>query len=140
LQVDPSLVQGAHEDIHYYLWREHRLPANVIAEDAKLKDPLERERLARVYGQGLNAEAGSVLPLRRIAMDGVKRWQSGRWFMRGDHIFLVPGDSSIGFRLPLQSLPWVSDGRRPLEVERDPFAPLGTLPSHPRHAGQPVQH
>ncbi|APT55927.1 IMP dehydrogenase [Roseomonas gilardii] len=140
LQVDPSLVQDAYEDIHYYLWREHRLPANVIVEDAKLQDPLERDRLARVYGQGLNAEAGSVLPLRRIAMDGVKRWQSGRWFMRGDHIFLVPGDSSIGFRLPLQSLPWVSDGKRPLEVERDPFAPLGALPPHSRHAGQPVQH
>ncbi|UFN49440.1 transglutaminase family protein [Roseomonas sp. OT10] len=140
LQVDPSLVQGAYEDIHYYLWREHRLPANVIVEDAKLKDPLERDRLARVYGQGLNAEVGSVLPIRRIWMDGVKRWQSGRWFMRGDHIFLVPGDSAIGFRLPLQSLPWVSDGKRPLEVERDPFAPLGALPPHPRHGAQPVRH
>ena len=35
----PSLIIPAYEDIHYYLWREHRLPANVLAEDAKLKRP-----------------------------------------------------------------------------------------------------
>ncbi len=57
LQVDPGLVLPAYEDIHYYLWREHRLPANVLAEDARLNDPLERARLARVFGQGL-ANAG----------------------------------------------------------------------------------
>ena len=27
LQVDPALVIPAYEDIHYYLWKEHRLPA-----------------------------------------------------------------------------------------------------------------
>ena len=56
LQVDPGLVIPAYEDIHYYLWKEHRLPANVLAEDAKLRDPLERARLARVFGQGLASE------------------------------------------------------------------------------------
>ena len=61
-----GLVIPAYEDIHYYLWREHRLPANVVAEDAKLRDPLERARLARVFGQGLAAPVGSVLPLRRV--------------------------------------------------------------------------
>ena len=30
LQVDPGLVIPAHEDVHYYLWKEHRLPANVV--------------------------------------------------------------------------------------------------------------
>ena len=59
LQVDPGLVIPAHEDIHYYLWREHRLPANVLAEDAKLRDPLERARLARVFGQGLAARSAA---------------------------------------------------------------------------------
>src|SRR5206468_1328935 len=32
LQIDPGLVIPAHEDTHYYLWRENRLPANVLAE------------------------------------------------------------------------------------------------------------
>jgi uncharacterized protein (DUF2126 family) len=132
LQVDPALVQGAHEDIHYYLWKEQRLPANVVAEDSRLADPLERARLARVFGQGLSAEVGSVLPLRRVMQDGVRRWQSGRWFFRGEHLFLIPGDSPIGFRLPLASLPWMSpeDARRVMESEADPFAWRDDLPPH----------
>jgi uncharacterized protein (DUF2126 family) len=134
LQVDPDLVNPAYEDIHYFLWREKRLPANVIAEDAKLKDPLERARLAKVFGQGLTAQVGSVLPIRRVIEDGARRWQSGRWFFRGDHMFLVPGDSPVGFRLPLESLPWMSeeDAARVFETDADPFAPVGSLP--PRQA------
>ncbi|CAP54119.1 transglutaminase family protein [Gluconacetobacter diazotrophicus] len=131
LQVDPDLVSPAYEDIHYYLWREHRLPANVVVEDAKLRDPLERERLARVYGHGLNVPVGSVLPLRVVVRDGVRRWQSGRWFFRGDLMFLVPGDAPLGFRLPLQSLLWASDASIDHDVERDPFAPVAPLPPHP---------
>ncbi|HYZ62654.1 MAG TPA: transglutaminase family protein [Acetobacteraceae bacterium] len=137
LQVDPDLVQSAFEDIHYFLWREHRLPANVVAEDAKLQDPLERERLARVFGRGLAAPVGSVLPLRRVIQDGTRRWQSGRWFLRGDTLFLVPGDSSIGFRLPLQSLPWADPDKIETPVEPDPFAPRPALP--PRQAFERVR-
>ncbi len=132
LQVDPDLVQGAHEDIHYYLWKEQRLPANVVVEDSKLADELERKRLARIYGQGLSSEVGSVLPIRRVIQDGVRRWQSGRWFFRGDHMFLIPGDNPLGFRLPLSSLPWMSpeDAVREQEFEADPFAWRDDLPPH----------
>src|SRR5271165_3450071 len=130
LQVPPDLVSDAYEDIHYYLWREHRLPANVVTEDAKLKDPLERDRLARVFGQGLASSVGSVLPLRRVAQNGTRRWQSGRWFFRGDHLFLVPGDSPIGFRLPLESLPWANPDHIDADFEPDPFAAHPALPPH----------
>lgn len=134
LQVDPALVSPAHEDIHYYLWREKRLPANVVVEDARLRDPLERARLAKVFGQGLASPVGSVLPLRRVIQDGNRRWQSGRWFFRDDHLFLIPGDSPIGLRLPLDSLPWMSaeDAARHFDAEPDPFAPRDPLP--PRQA------
>jgi uncharacterized protein (DUF2126 family)/transglutaminase-like putative cysteine protease len=132
LQVDPGLVQGAHEDIHYYLWKEQRLPANVVVEDAKLADELERDRLARIFGQGLAAEVGSVLPIHRVMQDGVRRWQSGRWFFRGEHMFLIPGDSPIGLRLPLSSLPWMSpeDALRTQDFEADPFAWRDDLPPY----------
>jgi uncharacterized protein (DUF2126 family) len=132
LQLDPALVQGAHEDIHYYLWKEKRLPANVVAEDSRLVDALERERLARVFGHGLSSEVGAVLPLRRVLQDGARRWQSGRWFLRGEHLFLVPGDSPVGLRLPLASLPWMSaeDALRVAEHEADPFAWRDDLPPH----------
>ncbi len=132
LQVDPSLVNPAYEDVHYYLWREHRLPENVLAEDAKLGDPMERARLARVFGHGLGSPVGSVLPLRRAIRDGVRVWQSGKWFFRGGALFLLPGDSPIGYRLPLDSLPWEDPDRIEHETEPDPFAPRTPLP--PRQA------
>ncbi|MFX4439406.1 transglutaminase family protein, partial [Acinetobacter baumannii] len=43
----------AYEDWYYDLWRERRLPVNVTPEDARLADPLERERLRKVFEQGL---------------------------------------------------------------------------------------
>ncbi len=123
LGVGADGVVQAHEDIHYHLWRENRLPANVLAEDNHLRDPLARARLARVFGQGLNRAVGSVLPLRRE--DG--RWVTGRWLLRSDFLFLVPGDSSIGFRLPLESLPWADEGAIEQWVEPDLFAPRAPL-------------
>ncbi|MCI0752740.1 transglutaminase family protein [Teichococcus vastitatis] len=130
LGLAPHFVQPAHEDIHYYLWKENRLPANVVAEGAKLRDPLERARLARVFGQGLGSSVGSVLPLRRSA-DGAC-WETGWWLFReGNPIFLIPGDSPIGFRLPLESLPWADPAAIPAQFERDPFAPHPSLPPAP---------
>ncbi len=128
LHLDPELILPAYEDVHYYLWRERRLPANVVAEDTKLADPLERARLARVFAGPLGAPVGSVLPLRRVPEGGVRRWQSGRWFFRAGAMFLIPGDSPIGLRLPLDSLPWADPDRIEAELPRDPFAPRPTLP------------
>jgi uncharacterized protein (DUF2126 family)/transglutaminase-like putative cysteine protease len=130
LQIDPALAIPAHEDVHYYLWKEHRLPVNVVAEDSKLRDPLERARMAQLFGQGLAAPVGSVLPLRRVVADGARRWQSAKWFFRDDIMFLAPGDSPIGLRLPLDSLPWGGDPEAiEPEFEPDPFAAREKLPS-----------
>ncbi|WP_438883317.1 transglutaminase family protein, partial [Bacillus cereus group sp. Bce013] len=83
----------------YYLWRERRLPVNVDPFDARLEDPLERERVRRVFEQGLDSVIGHVLPLARTP-DG-NGWQSGPWFLRAERCYLVPGDSPLGYRLPL---------------------------------------
>jgi uncharacterized protein (DUF2126 family)/transglutaminase-like putative cysteine protease len=122
LGVEPQLRIPAQEDIHYYLWREGRLPANVLAEDARLKDAMERARLRRVFGQGLATEVGSVLPLRRVGTGAGRLWESGTWAFRDGALFLLPGDSPMGFRLPLDSLPWASEKAIEVEPERDPFA------------------
>ncbi len=131
LQVPPDFAQDAHEDIHYYLWREKRLPANVVAERSRLADELERARLARLFAGDLADPVGSVLPLRRVVMDGQRRWQSSRWFFRDGVLFLIPGDSPMGLRLPLASLPWLDPDVLAMEADReaDPFAPEAPLPS-----------
>ncbi len=128
LQVDPGLVMPAYEDVHYYLWREKKLPANVLAEDAKLRDPLERARLARIFSGGLASPVGSVLPLRRVLDGGNRRWQSGKWFFRDGALCLIPGDSPIGLRLPLESLPWADADSIEQPYERDPFDRRDALP------------
>jgi uncharacterized protein (DUF2126 family) len=118
----------AFEDWFYYLWRERKLPANVTPEDARLADPLERERLRRVFERGLGEVVGQILPLaRNAAGDG---WESGGWFLRDEHCRLIPGDSPLGYRLPLDSQPWVSEADYPYVNPADPSQPFPPL----RHA------
>ena len=101
LGFDPKYIFPAYEDAFYYLWRERRLPVNVDPFESQLKDPLERERLAKVFEQGLDRVIGHVLPVART--DDDRRWQTGPWFLRSERCYLIPGDSPIGYRLPLDS-------------------------------------
>ncbi len=129
LQVDPDCILPGYEDVHYYLWKENRLPANVVAEDNKLADKLERERMVRVFAQGLASPVGSVLPLRRVLDNGQRRWQTGKWFVRGDTLFLIPGDSPMGVRLPLESLTWADPENIDQVFDPDPMEEKEKLPS-----------
>ena len=58
LQLDPGYLFGAFEDTWYYLWRERRLPSNVDGRRSQDEGPMERERLARVFEQGLETAVG----------------------------------------------------------------------------------
>jgi uncharacterized protein (DUF2126 family) len=126
LGLDPKYVFSAYEDTWYYLWRERRLPANVDPLDAKLDDPLERARLRKIFGQGLDKVVGHALPVKRDAASG--RWQSGSWFLRADQCYLIPGDSAMGYRLPLDSLPWASKTDYPWMHPPDPMQRTRPLP------------
>ncbi|HEY8964795.1 MAG TPA: transglutaminase family protein [Candidatus Methylacidiphilales bacterium] len=127
LQVDPRRILPAYEDAWYYLWKERRLPTNVDPLQSELADELERVRLARIFEQGLDKVVGHVLPIRRNG-DG---WLSGAWFLRPETLFLAPGDSPVGFRLPIDSLPWAAKTEYPWIYEPDPTAARPELPKRP---------
>ena len=122
LGVNPDFVSHAYEDVLYYTWKERRLPTNVDIHDSKLEDKQERERIARVFEQGITAPVGCVLPLRKLWWLADPMWESGSWVVRSDEMFLTPGDSAMGFRLPLQSLMWYSGIKQELfGYARDPM-------------------
>jgi uncharacterized protein (DUF2126 family) len=131
LRVDTKHVFPAHEDVWYYLWRERKLPSNVDPFDARLSDPLERERVRKVFDQGLDKIVGHVLPLAR-ATSGRERWQTGSWFLRDERCYLIPGDSALGYRLPLDSQPWVAAGDFPWVHPPDQSQPFAPLPAYRR--------
>jgi uncharacterized protein (DUF2126 family) len=103
------LVPG-YEDVYYYLWKERTLPVNVDPLRYDLKDDEERRRLARLLERGLNEVAGYALPLRWDHAG--EEWASGPWVLRREHLYLIPGDSPMGYRLPLSALPQVGETDR----------------------------
>ena len=142
LGLSTQYITPGYEDTWYYLWRERRLPVNVDPFDAKLDDELERARLRRVFTQGLEATVGYVLPLQAAVHGGALTnngksayhrvsgtvWSTGPWFFRDERMYLVPGDSPMGYRLPLDSLPWVSAADYPYHIEQDPHTARDPLP------------
>ena len=132
LGVTNQFIESAYEDTWYYLWRERRLPVNVDPFDSKLDDEMERARLRRVFEQQLDAVVGYVLPVKAGAVTGKVGtvWSTGAWFLRDERMYLMPGDSPMGLRLPLNSLPWVSEADFPYLIEQDPSTPRDALPAH----------
>ncbi len=131
LGLAPNYAQPAFEDTWYYLWRERRLPVNVDPFDARLDDEMERARLRRVFGAGLDSTVGYVLPLAREWRVGTEGpdWVTSAWHLRDERLYLLPGDSPMGYRLPLDAQPWAEEGDRRWALVPDPFAPLAPLPS-----------
>ena len=131
LGLGPDYVMPAFEDPVFWLQKEAALPANVHPTDSKLADPEERARIARVFDSGLHKPRGFVLPVQRWNVEvnaGPGGWRSERWKIRRLHLFLLPGDSPLGLRLPIASLEHVPPEDYPYIVEQDPMAPRAELP------------
>jgi uncharacterized protein (DUF2126 family)/transglutaminase-like putative cysteine protease len=119
----------AYEDLGHFLLAERKLPINVTVEDSKLDDPAERDRISRVFDRGLGSVASYVLPIQAWqTADRGRRWVTERWALRRERLFLVPGDSPAGFRLPLQSFPVLASIDHPHIIPRDPMSPSRPLP------------
>jgi uncharacterized protein (DUF2126 family) len=125
LGVNPRHVMPGYEDTLHQLWRESGVPINLDPLKADLRDPMERQLLAAALSRGLDHPVGYVLPLRWD--HNAKTWQSSPWTFRRDHLFLLPGTSPMGLRLPLDSLPWVAEEERETTHERSLFEPLPAL-------------
>ncbi|MCF8209279.1 MAG: transglutaminase family protein, partial [Rhodoferax sp.] len=138
LGLTDQYILPAYEDAWYYLWRERRLPVNVDPFNSRLEDEMERARLRRVFEQKLDTAVGYVLPIKATehASTYAPKWTTGPWFLRDERMYLMPGDSPMGLRLPLDSLPWVSQADFPYLIETDPSVAQSALPSHDTLSGR----
>jgi uncharacterized protein (DUF2126 family)/transglutaminase-like putative cysteine protease len=116
LAVGEDNIRPAYEDTFYMLWTEGQLPIN-----------FERDKVKYLLQAAADKPAGYTLPLKWDYDTG--RWISCRWLLKRERLFLVPGNSPIGLRLPLDSLPVVARGSEPQKVERSLFEELPPLPS-----------
>ena len=130
LGLKGKYILPGYEDPLHYLLREGLLPNNLDPLKVDLKDELERKRLRKVLSEDLGEPVGYVLPLHWSHK--IDTWSSSNWEFRRGEMFLVPGDSAMGLRLPLDSLPWVAYEDRDHEHERSLFEtvePLGDIDS-----------
>ncbi|TVQ28854.1 MAG: transglutaminase family protein, partial [Geminicoccaceae bacterium] len=135
LEVEPEAAQPAYEDPGHFLLQEHQLPPGVTPGDNQLDDAEARRRLAQVFDRGLAQPTGMVLPLQpwQARADGRRRfrWRTERWRTRRGALLLIPGDSPVGYRLPLGSLAIGPGAEQEPVIPLDPFAAHGALPARP---------
>jgi uncharacterized protein (DUF2126 family) len=139
LGIGRDHIIPAYEDPVRHMLREGEWPDNIDPANPKLDDPEERARIMREFNQRLTVPAGFVLPVQpQQAPATPNRWYSELWPLRRGHLFLIPGDSPVGLRLPLESLPYLAPTEQPVVIPADPFMPRGDLP-HPDILFQRVQ-
>lgn len=129
LKLPDRFALPAYEDAVYYLWQEGNLPLDFDPLRKDLKLDLERKRLLENLQRGLDQPVGYVLPLN---WDWYKHtWHSCTWTFRRGHLHLVPGDSAMGMRLPLEVIHWLPPDRREFHQPRSLFEAAPALPYYP---------
>lgn len=128
LGVTGDTIAAAYEDPGEWVLKEANLPDNVDPANSELADPEARARMARVFERGLNNPTGYVLPIQRWNAVASSPWLTEKWKTRRGKLFLAPGDSPAGYRLPLSSLKHLGPTDFPHVVPLDPGAPRGDLP------------
>ena len=111
--VNTRWIMPAYEDSFHDSWKVRRQPVNKQPEKSTASEP---------------TVVGHALPIQRNTDKQFPGWISGPWFLPSERLLLFPGDSPMGLRLPLDSLPWVSAEDYPYIVELDPAAERAPLP------------
>ena len=128
LGLTAAHAQPAYEDPAHWLMEEAGLPENADVADSRLDDPLARAAIAGVFARGLSQPKGFILPLMRADQIKGAGWASEIWTTRRERLFLVPGDSPMGFRLPMGALPKLKPEDYPDIIEADPLEHKAPLP------------
>ncbi|TPW30557.1 transglutaminase family protein [Martelella alba] len=139
LDIAPEMVAPAFEDPAEWIMREGALPENVDPSNSRLKNAEDRARIARVFERGLTRPTGYVLPVQawQGRASGLT-WVSEKWTTRRGRIFLIPGDSPVGFRLPLDSLAYIPAAQYPFINPLDPSVKRDPLPDFRHDEGRPL--
>ena len=135
LDLPAACVIPAFEDVMQQVLLEQKLPNNIDPLKANVKDSEERRRLSKILEQGLGAVAGYVIPVKaspaptnkKLSASHIISWLTSKWPLRREHLYLIAGDSPLGLRLPLASLPWVLPADVEPSFDIDPFAPVTEL-------------
>ncbi len=129
LHISPDCIVPAYEDPLHCMAEEGQLPPHVEVTDADIDDPEKRARLTRIFSQPLSAPRGFVLPIQHWQSDARGRhWLSEVWQFRRGKLFLIPGDSSIGLRLPLEAVGLPAGSSIEPLIADDPTRPRPPLP------------
>jgi len=131
LGLDEEYVQPVFEDRGVWMLREDELPLNTTPLDPAIEDEEMARRFKRTYRRGIDKPVGFVLPVQRWqARQEPQRWRSELWRVRKGLLTAVPGDSAIGYRLPLGSLPYVPPANFPYIHPRDTADEREPLPDY----------
>ncbi len=127
--VGDRFVIPGFEDAFYLLWSEARLPLDVDPLAADLEDPAERRKLARLLEGDPGAPVGYALPFGwDFDSEG---WTTGPWRFRRPEMYLIPGNSPMGMRLPLDALAASETHQEDPFPERSPMGPFPELEDSP---------
>ncbi|GAB7562014.1 transglutaminase family protein [Methylobacillus methanolivorans] len=137
LGLPATCIIPAYEDVMQQVVLEQSLPDNIDPLKASLKDSAERRKLAKLLETGLGEAVGYVIPLKPEPVNkSTTQWITSSWPLRREHLYLLAGDSPMGLRLPLASLPWVLPEELEAEFPIDPFDETDSLADQPASTRQ----
>ena len=99
LAITKNHITPTYEDAFYFLWEQGKLPVDINPGEDK-DSSLADKKLKEILESGTSNPVGYVLPLNKTEGN----WFSSEWKFRRNYIYLTPGNSPLGLRLPLNSL------------------------------------